>query len=683
MKSCLAVLLTVSIELLSIWFSRTIHVAIKFAAMILASTLLLVGGLAHGQSRVENPVVPTAILGPYTHAKYPSLESRGQQWTHLGVDLLAPAGTAVYAFGDGTVDKVITKGDPEHEWAGYAVMIRHAIESEPLYTIYLHLEGPLRVKPGDQVKGGQTQIGSIGKLGESGHAYGTPHVHFEVRRFPDWLSRWGNIYAPGDQSQSSYLKTSWENPIEWFKRFPTGLTKIAAPSEPVTSLRSLAGQWHGVTSSGERFTMTIEGSGRYETVYPHGVKDVRRAGRIWVTPQGSMEWRSETGRTGAMSLIQDASGNPVICGSVAGLPDTFEARQAQRQTTGQLGSSPSSSCGTGSAPGAKAGDIAAPASSTREPGESAFQIEVCDRSYSEVRVDVAEGVDLSNDATARMILERGARFARERCQWIKGLSNIVVFVVQPGNQYAQECLVRSRTKCVVRGRNYEETKLTWQEYWNVAFAARVAHEREKAQKMAEAERGKAIVPVSRTIEGFSLGMTKEQALAHLKQGWGGEYTAYLPDERERLKAPIWFSTVRSGQVGRVKVGERTTLEGVYLRTKTTRYVALYFYRDTLYNIAVEPLGEPEIGSLDRDEVFQTLVRKYGQPATRPGSIALRTAYFWQDAETELAYESIGYARRVAYTDRGLFGQIRSVEEQVQREKQERLGRERKTLPKGY
>ncbi|HLC41047.1 MAG TPA: hypothetical protein VJO34_05405 [Methylomirabilota bacterium] len=319
-----------------------------------------------------------------------------------------------------------------------------------------------------------------------------------------------------------------------------------------------------------------------------------------------------------------------------------------------------------------------------DSSQSTFELGKCDSSFrlSEVRVDVSEAVDLSDDGTARLILERAAEFARDKCRWTKGYSNIVAFIVQPGNVHARECYlfsVNTPTRCIVRGRNYEEDKLTWGEYTNYAFDARVARAREEARKKAEAERGKAKVPISRTIEGFSIGMTREQALARLKQGWGREYLPYVADEREMLWAPMWFSGVRSGEVGRVTVGKTTTLEGIYFRTSTTKYVALYFYRGTLYQVTLGPLGVPPPILPQQDEVFGALRAKYGEPGTDPRRFR---GYFWQDAETVLDYESIS-ARRVSYTDRRLLRQIEDVEEEVKREEQERIDRERKTLPKGY
>lgn len=332
---------------------------------------------------------------------------------------------------------------------------------------------------------------------------------------------------------------------------------------------------------------------------------------------------------------------------------------------------------TGEAPPQQA---AAP-SSTAESEEGAFKIQVCDRwsRYSEVRVDVPERIDLSNDATARMILEKAARFARENCQWVKGFSNIVAFVVQPGNRHAGQCLVKSRAECVVRARNYDETKLTWGEYWNGVFQARVAQEQEEARKRAEAQRGRAKIPISRTIERFSLGMSKDEALAVLGRQWGADYLPYVPAQDDWFKVPIWFNRVKSGQIANIELSERIAGEGAYFRTTGTRYVSLYFYRGTLYQIGIGLLGEGGWGMREQDEVFQTLARKYGQPGNPR---CLLCEPFWQDDQTELELGGMGL-RTMSYADRRLVEQIKGDIDRMKRAEQERLQRERRTVPKGY
>ncbi len=87
---------------------------------------------------------------------------------HRGVDFAAPAGTPVFAAGDGTVTFAGWRGD-----YGRTVMIRHAGGFD---TLYAHLSA-ITVRPGARVRQGQV----IGRVGSTGLATG-PHLHFEVHR---------------------------------------------------------------------------------------------------------------------------------------------------------------------------------------------------------------------------------------------------------------------------------------------------------------------------------------------------------------------------------------------------------------------------------------------------------------------------------------------------------------------
>lgn len=212
-----------SFGLLAEWRMMAMRI-VAALGQVLFGVLLALSQPVSAQERVANPVVPNATLGPFRHGTYPSLESKGQKWTHIGVDLVAQEGSPVYPFGDGTVVSAITENDPEFSWAGNAVMIEHATTPTKMFTIYLHLRDTPNVKVGGSVQGGKTEIG---KVGRTGHANNVAHVHFEIRRFKEWLSRWGNIYAPGDQRESSYLKSNWEDPVPYFARFPVGMRLVA------------------------------------------------------------------------------------------------------------------------------------------------------------------------------------------------------------------------------------------------------------------------------------------------------------------------------------------------------------------------------------------------------------------------------------------------------------------------
>jgi hypothetical protein len=87
---------------------------------------------------------------------------------HTGVDLVAPAGTPIFATGAGRVQRSGLAGS-----YGNMVEIQHA---DGLITQYAHMQS-LVVAAGDPVTAG-TVVGTLGSTGESTG----PHLHYEVRR---------------------------------------------------------------------------------------------------------------------------------------------------------------------------------------------------------------------------------------------------------------------------------------------------------------------------------------------------------------------------------------------------------------------------------------------------------------------------------------------------------------------
>ena len=90
--------------------------------------------------------------------------------THNGVDISAPAGTAVVAACDGTVYTTFSD-----DRLGTTVVIRH---SGGYTTQYSSLAEELAVAPGDQVRMGQA-IGQVGSTALVENTLGD-HVHFSV-----------------------------------------------------------------------------------------------------------------------------------------------------------------------------------------------------------------------------------------------------------------------------------------------------------------------------------------------------------------------------------------------------------------------------------------------------------------------------------------------------------------------
>ena len=89
---------------------------------------------------------------------------------HDGVDYAAPAGTKIYASGDGVVAMAKWNGG-----YGKYIKIRHNAEYS---TGYAHMRAFAKgIRPGVRVKQGQV----IGYVGNTGLSTG-PHLHFEVMR---------------------------------------------------------------------------------------------------------------------------------------------------------------------------------------------------------------------------------------------------------------------------------------------------------------------------------------------------------------------------------------------------------------------------------------------------------------------------------------------------------------------
>jgi len=87
---------------------------------------------------------------------------------HMGVDMRAPAGTAIYPLAPGVVSNVGT--DP---MGGNVVNVAHAGNVK---TYYAHMSA-VRVQKGDKVNL-NTILGTVGNTGNASHTF--PHLHFQV-----------------------------------------------------------------------------------------------------------------------------------------------------------------------------------------------------------------------------------------------------------------------------------------------------------------------------------------------------------------------------------------------------------------------------------------------------------------------------------------------------------------------
>ncbi|GAB3601274.1 M23 family metallopeptidase [Microbacterium tumbae] len=99
--------------------------------------------------------------------------SRTLSSSHNGADMVAPAGTPIYAAASG----VVRVSSESYYGYGVGIVIDHVIGGTRVSTLYGHMTyGSRVVQAGQTVEAGQL----IGLVGNTGRSYGA-HLHFEVR----------------------------------------------------------------------------------------------------------------------------------------------------------------------------------------------------------------------------------------------------------------------------------------------------------------------------------------------------------------------------------------------------------------------------------------------------------------------------------------------------------------------
>ena len=168
----------------------------KAALVAAAGSVLLVlcavGALAvtaaTGSAGCVRPSCPSGWTLPLPAGSYRLTSGFGPRdgTSHDGVDLAAPAGTAIYAVAGGVVDAagcsspfcdrpgtVDEHGRPTTPGCGLRVRISH---EGKVATVYCHALA-LAVHAGQSVEAGQV----VGWVGSTGHSTG-PHLHLEIHR---------------------------------------------------------------------------------------------------------------------------------------------------------------------------------------------------------------------------------------------------------------------------------------------------------------------------------------------------------------------------------------------------------------------------------------------------------------------------------------------------------------------
>ncbi|MBL4927066.1 peptidoglycan DD-metalloendopeptidase family protein [Fuscibacter oryzae] len=132
----------------------------------------------------------------YATAQFADAASSERRMIHLGIDVFAPAGTAVHAPLAGRVRYLTYNADPLDY--GHTLILEHEADGVPFYTLYGHLGASLPhiLRLGDPVSPGQT-IAHLGDWPENGGW--APHLHFQV--ITDLLAQdQGNFFGVGHES---------------------------------------------------------------------------------------------------------------------------------------------------------------------------------------------------------------------------------------------------------------------------------------------------------------------------------------------------------------------------------------------------------------------------------------------------------------------------------------------------
>ena len=124
-------------------------------------------GRSSKRTIMKTPINGAKLTSRYGKRKHPVL---GYTKLHRGIDFAAPAGTPIFAAGDGIVEKAGWNGS-----YGRYIRIRH---TGTYKTAYAHLSGiHKRIKIGSRISQGKI----IGYVGSSGRSTGA-HLHYEVLR---------------------------------------------------------------------------------------------------------------------------------------------------------------------------------------------------------------------------------------------------------------------------------------------------------------------------------------------------------------------------------------------------------------------------------------------------------------------------------------------------------------------
>ena len=167
--------------------------------------------------QLQEPITPYSTGDLYAFRS--RIRRHGLLWaTHLGDDVVAAAGTPVYAIGVGKVVWVqMRSGERTHRDWGGVVIIGHTDprDHRQFFSVYGHMTD-LAVTQGQTVAGGE-QLGVIAAsyTPENGW-WKHPHLHFAIYTGP-----WRDQILPG-----------WARPEHWLMRGSSRKTKVSWWHDP-------------------------------------------------------------------------------------------------------------------------------------------------------------------------------------------------------------------------------------------------------------------------------------------------------------------------------------------------------------------------------------------------------------------------------------------------------------------
>ena len=132
--------------------------------------------------------------GMYTHDLF-----EGKRDLHVGIDIGAPAGEPIHAFGAGIVHSLgVNEEDGSY---GPTIIIKHELEGKPIWALYGHLsmESLEMVSEGMSVEEGQV-IATVGEKSVNGGW--EPHLHFQLSLVEPETHDLPGVVAPGDREHA-------------------------------------------------------------------------------------------------------------------------------------------------------------------------------------------------------------------------------------------------------------------------------------------------------------------------------------------------------------------------------------------------------------------------------------------------------------------------------------------------